>query len=179
MFQQHDDSDAAADVPAHDDSDAGVSWELTLRHSSSWLTLWGFALFWAVWVAWVEAAAGRAALWHFQHSLHRFFWPLQLSVPGSSAASRVIPAPVVLPTATSSTADGLTFLAIDAKGGEGALECLDLGGAHGLHMEIIRFRLPLATLVPFVLNSIALLVYDLCLAWTRFETCVWIWTFGL
>ena len=37
------------------------------------------------------------------------------------------------------------FLAIDAKGGEGALECLDQGGAHGLLMEIIRFRLPLAT----------------------------------
>ena len=41
---------------------------------------------------------------------------------------------------------------------------LDLGGAHGLLMEIIRFRLPLATLIPFVLNSIALHVYDLCLA---------------
>ena len=44
---------------------------------------------------------------------------------------------------------------------------LDLGGAHGLLMEIIRFRLPLATLV------------YLCLAWTLFKTCVWIWTFGL
>ena len=39
------------------------------------------------------------------------------------------------------------FLEIDAKGGEGALERLDLVGAHGLHMEIIRFRLLLATLV--------------------------------
>ena len=48
------------------------------------------------------------------------------------------------------------------------MECLDLGGAHRLHMEIIPFRLPLATLIPFVLNSIALHVYALCLAWTRF-----------
>ena len=74
---------------------------------------------------------------------------LQLSVSGSSAASRVLPAPAVLPATTSSTADGLTFLAINAKGGEGALECLDLGGAHGLLMEIIRFRLLLATHVFF------------------------------
>jgi hypothetical protein len=61
----------------------------------------------------------------------------------------------------------LTFLAIDAKGGEGALECLDLGGAHGHLMEIIRFRLPLATHA------------YLCLAWSLLKTCVWIWTFGL
>jgi hypothetical protein len=44
----------------------------------------------------------------------------------------------------------LTFLAIDAKGGEGALECLDLGGAHGLLMEIIRFQLPLASHVLYI-----------------------------
>ena len=169
---------AAVDVPAHDGSDAGGSAEFTLRHSSSWLTLWGFALFCAFWAAWAEAEAPRTAFWYFQHNLHRFFWPLLLSVPGSSATSRVLPAPAVLPTTTSSTADGLTFLAIDAKWGEGALECLDLGGAHGLHMEIIHFRLPLATRA-YLCWTIALLVHDLCLAWTRFETCVWIWTFGL
>ena len=53
-------------------------------------------------------------------------------------------------------------MAIDAKGGEGALECLDLGGAHGLLMEIIRFRLLLATHV-HLCCTIALLVFDLCL----------------
>ena len=113
-------------------------------------------------------------LWYLQHSLHRIFWPLLLSISGSSAASRVLPAPAVLPTATSSTADGLTFLAIDAKGGEGALECLDLGEAHGLLMEIIRFWLPLAT-HDYLCWTIATHVY-LYLAWTLFETCVWIWT---
>jgi hypothetical protein len=55
-----------------------------------------------------------------------------------------------------STVDGLIFLEIDAKGGEGALECFDLGGAHGLLMELIRFWLPLATHILFVLNSITL-----------------------
>jgi hypothetical protein len=50
----------------------------------------------------------------------------------------------------------LIFLEIDAKGGEGALECFDLGGAHGFLMELIRFLLPLATHILFVLNSIAL-----------------------
>ena len=55
------------------------------------------------------------------------------------------------------------FLAIDGKRGEGTLECLDLGGAHGLLMEIIRFRLPLATRA-YLCCSIALHVYDLCLA---------------
>ena len=61
-----------------------------------------------------------------------------------------------MPSAQPSTADGLTFLEIDAKGGERALEFLDLGGAHGLLMEIIRFRLPLASHVLFVsfMNSI-------------------------
>jgi len=77
---------------------------------------WGHAIIWA---AWAEAAAAWAALWHIQHSLHRVFWPLLLSISGSSAASRVLPALAVLPTATSSTADGLSFLAIDAKGGDG------------------------------------------------------------
>ena len=77
--------------------------------------------------------------------LHGILRPLLLGLSGSSAASRVLPALAILPTATSSTADGLTFLEIDAKGGEGALECLDIGGAQGLLMEIIRFRIPLAT----------------------------------
>ena len=50
------------------------------------------------------------------------------------------------------------------------MECLDLGGAHGLHIEIIRFRFPLVTLILFVLNFIhvelccfARLFY--CLSW--------------
>ena len=36
-----------------------------------------------------------------------------------------------------------------------------LGGAHGLRMEILFDLLPFATHVLFVLNSIALHVYDL------------------
>jgi hypothetical protein len=59
---------------------------------------------------------------------------------------------------------------IDAKGGEGALECFVLGGAHGFLMELIRFRLPLATHILFVLNSIAW-TYALYLAWIWFVVC--------
>jgi hypothetical protein len=50
-------------------------------------------------------------------------------------------------------------LEIDAKGGEGALECLDLGGAHGFLMELIRFLLPLATDILF---CVELYWMDLC-----------------
>ena len=45
---------------------------------------------------------------------------------------------------------------------------MDLEGAHGLRMEILFDLLPLATHILFVSNSIALHVYDLCLAWTWF-----------
>ena len=38
---------------------------------------------------------------------------------------------------------------------------MDLGGAHGLRMDILFDLLPLATHILFVLNSIALHVYDL------------------
>ena len=38
---------------------------------------------------------------------------------------------------------------------------MDLGGAHGLRLDILFDLLPLATHVLFVLNSIALHVYDL------------------
>ena len=157
-----------ADSPAHDGSDAGVLGEFTLRYSSSWLTFWGFALFWVVWAACAETGAARAVLWYLQHSLHRIFWPLLLSISGSSAASRVLPAPAVLPTATSSTADGLTFLAIDAKGGEGALECLDLGGAHGDHLlsastcHSCLFVLNYCITCLWFMSSLNL-VWDLCL----------------
>ena len=48
---------------------------------------------------------------------------------------------------------------------------MDLGGAHGLRMEILFDLLPLATHVLLVLNSIALHVYALCLAWTRLVIC--------
>jgi hypothetical protein len=64
----------------------------------------------------------------------------------------------------------LIFLAIDAKGGEGASECFDLGGAHGFLMELIRFFLPLATHILFVLNSIAW-TYALYLAWIWLVIC--------
>ena len=51
---------------------------------------------------------------------------------------------------------------------------MDLGGARRLRMEILYDLLPLATHVLFVLNSIALHVYTLCLAWTRLVICGWI-----
>ena len=38
---------------------------------------------------------------------------------------------------------------------------MDLVGAHGLHMDILFDLLPFATHVLFVLNSIALHVYDI------------------
>jgi hypothetical protein len=53
----------------------------------------------------------------------------------------------------------LIFLEIDAKGGEGALECFDLGGAYGFLMELIRFLLPLAT---NILICVELYWMDLC-----------------
>jgi hypothetical protein len=53
----------------------------------------------------------------------------------------------------------MILLEIDAKGGEGALECLDLGGAHGFLMELIRFSLPFAT---HILFCVELYWMDLC-----------------
>ena len=122
--------------------------------------LWGLAFIRVVWAAWEEPAAAWAALWHFQHSLHRFFWPLLLSVPGSSAASRVLPAPAILPTAASSTADGLTFLEIDAKGGEGALECLDLWELMDFSWRSFAFGFRL--LLMFICVELLLYIFMIC-----------------
>jgi hypothetical protein len=61
-------------------------------------------------------------------------------------------------------------LEIDAKGGEGALECLDLGGAHGFLMELIRFCFRLPLIFYFVLNFIGW-TYVLYLAWIWLVIC--------
>ena len=45
---------------------------------------------------------------------------------------------------------------------------MDLGGAHGIRMEILFALLPLATHDLYMSNFVALHVYALCLAWTRF-----------